>query len=136
MTRPLFGRRPTLKSVEGTGSIKRYEGHCTTRARAGRVRIDSLTPGGDRRSRAAAAATRVTRHATLHCSDAIDAKRHARYAIDARRATPKNNLPQKPYDDPKFASHVLYLSAKSSAGAKKMDAAAAYLAAKKAKAGG
>ena len=51
--------------------------------------------------------------ATLHCSDAIDAKRHARYAIDARRAGPKNNLPQKPYDDPKFASHVLYLSANS-----------------------
>ena len=51
--------------------------------------------------------------ATPHCSDAIDAKRHARYAIDARRATPKNNLPQKPYDDPKFASHVRYLSANS-----------------------
>ena len=50
-------------------------------------------------------------HATRHCSDAIDAKRHARYAIDARRATPKNNLPQNPYDDPKFASHVRYLSA-------------------------
>ena len=52
-------------------------------------------------------------HATLRCSDAIDAKRHARYAIDARRAAPQNNLPQKPYDDPKFASHVLYLSANS-----------------------
>ena len=26
---------------------------------------------------------------------------------------PKNKLPQKPYDDPKFASHVLYLSANS-----------------------
>ena len=24
---------------------------------------------------------------------------------------PKNAIPQKPYDDPKFASHVLYLSA-------------------------
>ena len=45
-------------------------------------------------------------HATLHCSDAIDATRHA-------RAPPKNKLPQKPYDDPKFASHVLYLSANS-----------------------
>ena len=46
-------------------------------------------------------------HATPHCSDAIDAKRHAQYAPQ------KTTLPQKPYDDPKFASHVRYLSANS-----------------------
>ena len=46
-------------------------------------------------------------HATLRCSDAIDAKRHAQYAPQ------KTTLPQNPYDDPKFASHVLYLSANS-----------------------
>jgi hypothetical protein len=76
-------------SLERAGSIRTVRAFITTWARARRVRIDSLTPGEDRRSRASAAATpptRVTRHCT---APPTPSTRRGTLSTPSTRAIPK-----------------------------------------------